>query len=183
LVSRYNKSTRRWVIHYYLARDLAARLEVNLAKWKRWSREFLPPDPLGGLQSGFARQYSLKEAFQVALGGFLVGDLKFAVHEARLILQDLGPWLKKAGYLRLRNNGASLDKTQAEIPHDMVFIRLKSTHGGGYLYWLRSLNSAADGEGRGLGNDLDETVFFNFPGVRVINLGGFHKYFSNAINS
>jgi len=79
-------------------RDLAARLEINLAKWKRWSRAFLPPDPLGGLQSGYARQYNFNDAFKVFLGGYLVGALKFSIPEARRILQDLNQWLIDHGF-------------------------------------------------------------------------------------
>ncbi|MCP4744631.1 MAG: hypothetical protein GY874_00585 [Desulfobacteraceae bacterium] len=60
-------------------------------------REFLPPDPLGGLQSGYARQLSLKDAFYVFLGGVLVGSLKFTIPEARRILNDITPWLKATG--------------------------------------------------------------------------------------
>jgi hypothetical protein len=179
LLSGYINFSRRCPIHYYLARDLAGRLEINLAKWKRWSREFLPPDPLGGLQSGFARQYSLKEALLVALGGFLVGELKFAVPEARAILKDLGPWLRTAGYLRLRINGVSSQKDPKQDAHDLIFVRPKPGHGGGYQYWLASLGEHSGGSG--LANDLDEAAFFNQPGVRLINLGGFIKRFFNCM--
>ena len=81
------------MLQFYTNRDLSAIFGVNLAKWKRWSREFLPPDPLGGLQSGYARQYNLDEAFTVFLGGHLVGDLKFTIPESRHILNDLNQWL------------------------------------------------------------------------------------------
>jgi hypothetical protein len=177
LLCRYTKLVRRWGIHYYLARDLAARLEVNLAKWKRWSREFLPPDPLGGLQSGFARQYSLKEAFLVALGGFLVGELKFAVPEARTILQDLEPWLKKTGYLRLRANGGSTGRDPIQISHHIIYLRPGSETDGGFLYWMASVEKVTEGGGWGAAEGIDKRGFFNFPGVRVINLGGFAKAF------
>jgi hypothetical protein len=180
LLCGYINWIRRWAIHYYLARDLADRLDVNLAKWKRWSREFLPPDPLGGLQSGFARQYSLKEAFLVALGGFLVGELKFAVPEARVILKDLGAWLKRAGYLRRRPNGGLGEGKALPDTHAMIFVRPKSGDGGGYLYWWVSLG---DGRcGQGVANDLDEAAFFSVPGVRVINLGAFAKRFYDHIS-
>ena len=79
-------------------RELAARLDINLAKWKRWSREFLPPDPLGGLQSGYARQYNFNDAFKVFLGGYLVAELKFSIPEAKRILQDLNQWLLDHGF-------------------------------------------------------------------------------------
>ena len=81
------------MIKFHTNRELSQIFGVNLAKWKRWSREFLPPDPLGGLQSGYARQYNLDEAFTVFLAGHLVGDLKFTIPESRQILDDLNQWL------------------------------------------------------------------------------------------
>ena len=81
------------MIRFYTNQELSQKLNINLARWKRWSREFLPPDPLGGLQSGYARQYNPDEAFAVFLGGYLVGDLKFTIPEARQILHDLHNWL------------------------------------------------------------------------------------------
>lgn len=86
------------MLKYYTNRELARKLGLNLARWKRWSREFLPPDPLGGLQSGYARHYNPDEAFSVYLGGHLVGELKFSIPEARQILQDLSQWLLDYGF-------------------------------------------------------------------------------------
>jgi hypothetical protein len=82
---------------YYLNRELARKLDVPLAKWKRWSREFLPPDPIGGYRSGFARHFRIRDAFLVFLGGHLVSDLRFTIAEARTILADLDPWLRGEG--------------------------------------------------------------------------------------
>jgi hypothetical protein len=86
------------MIKFFTSRALSQRLEINLAKWKRWSREFLPPDPLGGMQSGYARQYHPDQAFTVYLGGLLVSDLKFTIPEAKQILQDLQGWLTEKGF-------------------------------------------------------------------------------------
>ena len=83
---------------FYTNRELSRKLGVNLAKWKRWSREFLPPDPLGGMQSGFARQYHPNEAFVVYLGGLLVADLKYTIPETKQILGDLQQWLLNTGF-------------------------------------------------------------------------------------
>jgi hypothetical protein len=87
---------------YYQSKYLSQKLEINLAKWKRWSRAFLPADALGGLQSGVARQFNLKEAFKVFLGGFLVGELKFTIPEATKIMSDLSTWLKARGFYHLQ---------------------------------------------------------------------------------
>ena len=81
------------MIKFHTNRELSQAFSINLARWKRWSREFLPPDPLGGLQSGYARQYNLDEAFTVFLGGHLVGVLKFTIPESRQVLHDLHQWL------------------------------------------------------------------------------------------
>jgi len=81
------------MIKFYSNRELSDRLAIRLSKWKRWSREFLPPDPLGGMQSGYARQYTLDQAFTVFLGGHLVADLHFSIPEARQIGQELAPWI------------------------------------------------------------------------------------------
>lgn len=78
---------------FYSNRELSERLAIRLSKWKRWSREFLPPDPLGGMQSGYARQYSLDQAFSVYLCGHLVADLHFRIPEANQIVRELNPWI------------------------------------------------------------------------------------------
>ena len=86
------------MLRFYTNREMARKFNINLAKWKRWSREFLPPDPLGGMQSGYARQYHPDQVLTVYLGGYLVADLKFSVPEVRQILDDLGPWLRDHGF-------------------------------------------------------------------------------------
>ena len=92
------------MIKFYLNRELADCLGFKLSRWKRWSREFLPPDPLGGLQSGFARQYNLADAFHVYLGGHLVADLNFPIPETRVILEDLKPWVRSQFFSHSKNN-------------------------------------------------------------------------------
>ena len=37
----------------------------------------MPPDPLGGMQSGYARQYTVDDAFIVYLAGHLVNQMHF----------------------------------------------------------------------------------------------------------
>ena len=89
------------MIHYYTNREIAEKLKINLARWKRWSRSFLPPDPLGGMQSGYARQYAFKDVFKVFLGGHLISHLKLSVTDSRRVMADLAPWFKKNGFTDL----------------------------------------------------------------------------------
>jgi hypothetical protein len=86
------------MLRFFSNRELSTRFSIPLAKWKRWSREFLPPDPLGGLQSGVTRQFSVDEALIVFLGGHLVAELKTSVPDARQILRDLKPCLRDIGF-------------------------------------------------------------------------------------
>ena len=83
------------MLKFYMNRELSSRLNIPLNRWKRWAREFLPPDPLGGLQSGYARQYNLRDAFTVYLAGYLVSGLGYSIPETRQILRDLNGWLQK----------------------------------------------------------------------------------------
>lgn len=142
------------MIKYYTNRDLSVRLGTKLAKWKRWSREFLPPDPLGGMQSGYTRQYTPDEAFTVYLGGHLVADLHFTIPDARQILQDLREWLSENGF---RFNAGPLTKKPREhgkdpIHHYRIYITLATQNNTpdtsehdegnrGFLYHIRGILS------------------------------------------
>jgi hypothetical protein len=101
------------MIHYYTNRELAQKLEINLARWKRWSRSFLPPDPLGGMQSGYARQYLFKDLFKVFLGGYLLAHLKLPVPDSRKVLGHLGPWLANNGFFDWDASGKKKKETGA----------------------------------------------------------------------
>ncbi len=112
------------MIKFFTNRELSDRLGIKLAKWKRWSREFLPPDPLGGMQSGYARQYNPDQAFTVFLGGHLVADLKFSIPEATKIIQDLNKWLSEKGFFfDLRGHSVSDKGMDALIKKYIIFIR------------------------------------------------------------
>ena len=112
------------MIKFFTNRELSERLGIKLAKWKRWSREFLPPDPLGGMQSGYARQYNPDQAFTVFLGGHLVADLKFTIPEANQIIQDLNRWLSEKGFFfDLRGHSVSDKGMDALIKKYIIFIR------------------------------------------------------------
>ncbi len=101
------------MIHYYTNREISGKLEINLARWKRWSRSFLPPDPLGGMQSGYARQYIFKDVIKVYLGGHLLSHWKMGVPESLQVINDLSPWFKRTGYFEI--NGSAPKSASAEF--------------------------------------------------------------------
>lgn len=118
------------MIHYFTNREIAEKLDVNLARWKRWSRAFLPPDPLGGMQSGYARQYVFKDLFKVYLGGHLVSHLKLSVADAQAVLSDLTPWLKKMGFLELNGSVEKL-RHRVGVKHPYrIYLRLLNPANG-----------------------------------------------------
>ena len=116
------------MIHYYTNREISKLLEINLAKWKRWSRSFLPPDPLGGLQSGYARQYSFKDLLKVYLGGHLLSHLKLSVVESRQVIADLSPWLKKKGFFRPGGPDLRLVEESAAPHRYRIYFGLQPAH-------------------------------------------------------
>ena len=126
------------MIKFYTNQELSHNLGINLARWKRWSREFLPPDPLGGLQSGYARQYTADQAFTVYLGGYLVGDLKFSIPEARLILLDLNSWLVEQQFYSdfTRNDRSTRDCNQNIGDYQIAVCRSADAdlEGPGFFY-------------------------------------------------
>jgi len=131
------------MIKFFTNKELAFKLNINLARWKRWSREFLPPDPLGGLQSGYARQYNPDEAFTVILGGHLVGELKFTIPDARQIIHDLNNWLVEHEFYFNYSGGANLPIKKAfPVKNYQIAIIKKNIADAGdaeFLYRARGL--------------------------------------------
>jgi hypothetical protein len=132
------------MIKFFTNREVSKRLNINLSKWKRWSREFLPPDPLGGMQSGFARQYSPDGAFTVYLGGHLVADLKFAIPEAKQIVTDLHSWFVEKGlYFDARTNATVTQGVDRLIKKYIIFIEREKDPGNAihFMYTIRGIIS------------------------------------------
>jgi len=153
------------LIKYFTNRELSQQLEIKLAKWKRWSREFLPPDPLGGLQSGYARHYHPDEAFRVYLGGCFVAGLKFSIPEAKRILSDLGAWLEKNGFCF---NAEPLEKQEALEPAKRYLIRVFRNKEQMFWYEIRGIIAHQkqiyqDAE---LNTELYEKTVINLMGIQ-----------------
>lgn len=131
------------MIKFYTNQELSHKFNINLARWKRWSREFLPPDPLGGLQSGYARQYNVDQAFTVYLGGHLVGDLKFSIPEARLILLDLQNWLTEHQFCSdyTRRDPFTRDRSQINDDYQIAVYRSADAGSGdpGFFYVIKGV--------------------------------------------
>jgi hypothetical protein len=181
------------MLKYYNNKQLSIKLNLNLAKWKRWSREFLPPDPLGGLQSGYARQYHPDQAFTVCLGGYLVSEMKLSIPEVRMILEDLHPWLQENGFLfRVRGSKPAVDRAAAGVAYFLISIQ-RTTHSG-FFYTVRGVVSkveTADGQTNLISERYTERHIVPAGGAetqeppvsaRVINISRFLKEFVLALD-
>ena len=178
---------------YYQNRYLAKHLGLNLAKWKRWSREFLPPDPLGGRQTGFARQFSLKDAFRVYLAGFLVSELKFSIPETRQVLSDLSGWLKEKGFDKLQIHPQEFP-SPSENGDAPWLIFIYSPLGRGFTYAFRQLRHTESMTEKSMcsetfsrtllpAGDTDPFVDGRAVGVRVLAITALYHEFVQRISS
>ena len=174
---------------FYKNKELSKKLLINLPKWKRWVREFLPPDPLGGLQSGYARQLNLKETFKVYLGGYLVSELKFSLPEARGILSDLSPWFRGHGFHSLHLDQLA-EATNASLQY-IIFIYNNPKNG--FAYTIREIihhENIYNGSGRlekfsqiVIRNDEDLLVNGVATGARVLSITNLVRRFINRMAS
>lgn len=170
---------------YFDSKYLSKSLNINTAKWKRWAREFLPPDPLGGYQSGFARQFSHKDAFRVFLGGYLVSVLRLTIPEARQVLMDLDAWMKKQGLYSLPGdplNGA------AKVDHVYIY----DMGNGKFAYAVRTITAhpQADTDGncsehfvlKTIGASADMLSREGTPHARIVLIRELHRRFLHAVS-
>ena len=174
------------MIHYYTNREISEKLEINLARWKRWSRSFLPPDPLGGMQSGYARQYAFRDLCKVYLGGHLLSHLKLSLPDSQQVLNDLSPWMKKNGFLELNGaNGAMTEIRGQSNAYRIYFCPFRASgvkKGSGFRYLIRKTVDRQSHEsttGREIRETIEETTihagqtdscfFLQDPHVRMIN--------------
>lgn len=138
LTYRPNNFTCKTMVKLFTNRELSSRLDINPARWKRWSREFLPPDPLAGRQSGYARQYYLNDAFIVYLGGHLVAALRLSIPEARRMLSDLQAWLRENGY-RFDPDGSPSGSASERRPALDHTITAYPSVDGGFAYRIKTV--------------------------------------------
>ncbi len=187
------------MIRFYTNKELSRKFKLNLARWKRWSREFLPPDALGGLQSGFARQYNRDEAFTVFLGGHLVGSLRYTIPEARQILKDLRQWLvDHEFYFDFYGKARSRAKTAAPITAYQVLILDDHSGSAGslrFFYQIKAIISEEPLDDNGLqmhreifirsafGPEKTEPVLSAAKSYRVLNISCLRNDFLKALES
>jgi hypothetical protein len=128
---------------YFDSKYLSESLKIKTAKWKRWAREFLPPDPLGGYQSGYARQFSYKDAFRVFLGGYLVAVLRLTIPETRQVLLDLDAWMKNQGLYSMPG-----DHCNAADKADHIYIY--DLGRGKFAYAVRTITARPQADHSGM---------------------------------
>lgn len=185
------------MIKFYTNRELSEKLGINLAKWKRWSRDLLPPDPLGGLQSGYARQYNPADAFIVYLGGHLIGDQKFTVPESKQILADLRDWMVRNGFLFEPVQSISNPDSHHLVRAYQILIQPNDeavTGLSGFQYVIRGIIKTDPAEYSGF--SVNQEFYFEtivpegqtFPppylwqSVKLLNISALHNQFTKFLN-
>ena len=185
------------MIKFFTNQELSQKLNIKLARWKRWSREFLPPDPLGGLQSGYARQYNPDEAFTVFLGGYLVADLKYTIPEARQILHDLHNWLvEHKFYFDYTGSAQSTKDDSFTIQYYQIAICRPAdvdTGDAGFFYYAKGVIAEeliyGDGNPVGQMRFIESSIYAGktaapineSAGYRVLNITILRKRFLNSL--
>ena len=180
-------------LRFYGHRELSEMLGTRLSRWKRWSREFLPPDSLGGLQSGYARQLTIDDAFTVYLGGHLVSVLKYGIPSARCILSDLRDWLGAAGFYQTPiYRSKNTEDAQQQVRAYQIYINAHDTMT--FSYTIRGI---LDEDVHFLQDERIRTVRYRESnigesgsrsggvtkaGVGLLNITGVHAAFSRHIN-
>jgi hypothetical protein len=169
---------------YYDSKYLSESLHINAARWKRWAREFLPPDPLGGYQSGYARQFSCKDAFRVFLGGYLVSLLRMSIPEARQVLMDLDNWMKKQGFYALPGNTGDDD---ARADHVYIY----DLGNGKFAYVVRTITARSQADPKGncsesfilkkIGAAADMLTQAGTTHARIVLIRELHRLFLEAV--
>jgi hypothetical protein len=185
------------MLRYFTSRDCSEKLGINLARWKRWSRAFLAPDPLGGQQSGYARQFSIDQVLTVHLGGMLISELKFSLPEALQILGDLKNWLGASGIYLNAEADPVLIETQLGVMDPCLMLIGYVTHPEtgehelGYSLYGNALKSNEYSESA----NIPDRIYVCFPiegrpfiqarqawtYLRVINMTRFMKEFVESL--
>lgn len=159
---------------YFSSRHISQALGINLARWKRWVREFLPPDPLSGRQSGYARNFNIKDVFQVYLAGYLVGTMNFGVAQARQIVSDLEPSLKARGY-------QTLHADDAPDTQQVFWVMISRSPDGGFDYIESPLNTTESDRNHALEQLFDALAGSRFVDARVLSISALYRRFIHNI--
>ena len=84
-------------------RKFAEMTHHNYQKVRRWSREIFGIDPRAGQSQGFAREYTIEQAFLLYLAAHLISDRKVGIQDTKKIIQHVGYWLEEHKFFPLEN--------------------------------------------------------------------------------
>ena len=102
-------------------RDLAKAFGIVDTTWKKWSREFLPPDPASGKGRGRTRSYTPEDAFTVYLGGLMVSEKAMTFKESKEAIKIIISFMQNREYFPLvesfwqKRKDQNIEKWNVEI--------------------------------------------------------------------
>jgi hypothetical protein len=128
--------------------EFSKLLGIQHTKAKRYTREFLGPNPAATIQSGHARILTLQETYFVYLGAHLLSDHNFTVHESKIILDSLKPQLTEWGLFP--GDDDSFKETSSEIKSWTILIH-RTDKPFGFAYLAEGLVSLDNEESMAIG--------------------------------
>ena len=174
------------------ARQASSFFQVKLATWKRWSREFLPPDRKARMRSGQTRFFSLDQAFEVFLGAHLVSFLRYSIPEAREIMGGLKGWLRKNGIYP--ETSAADPEALRKMRQLQVIIHQRDD--GTFCCESKNIKSVKPTTGQRSnvieevyeqewlpGATVDDMLRFRFVNFRVMEIGKVRDFFERALET
>jgi hypothetical protein len=79
-------------------KEFSEKFFLKITKVRRWAREFLPPDEKAKRRSGYTREMSEAQAWEVFWGGHVLVEMYvYSIAESKTIIADLRSWMKSMG--------------------------------------------------------------------------------------
>jgi len=103
-------------------KEFSEKLETPLTKVRRWTKEFLSPDPKATRRSGYTREFSYNDGFFIFVGGVMVTDFGLSFEEASTMLEELKPWMLEIGLVPDIPGSAKIEGLDKEIEkYNLIF--------------------------------------------------------------
>ena len=113
-------------------KKLSESLDLPIARVRRWTKEFLPPDLVATRRSGYSRKFSLNEGFFIYWGGTMVQQYNITYDIVRKMINVIRPWALCNGHVPEIPKGAGrmgVDKNLFKINFNIRTRRLPDKNG------------------------------------------------------
>ncbi len=123
-------------------RELFESFKIKDTTWRRWSREFLEPDPDAGLRKGRTRMYNAELAFTVWAGGKMLTEKQMTYEESKDALKELTGFMERKHLLPLQNSRITMAHDSENGKPTDWSLEIARTNSGNYYYALGTSSTA-----------------------------------------